>query len=163
MKIGRNPQFKCMNFVYSHHRKSSKQSRNVNERNLFWLPWQCFRSSLNFDVSFESTLTAVFVSIIFSGKQFHQALELFASFKRGLCGGVKVRLGRLQVSAVVHRHNLFKSLVCLCAHLQILIVVQTKTTIERLDLRMCTRRWTPSWPVLKLTHEGVLCLLYLTS
>ena len=70
---------------------------------------------LNFDVSFESTITVVFVSIIFRGKQFHQALELFASFKRGLCGGVKVRLGRLQVSGVVHRHNLFKSLVCLCA------------------------------------------------
>lgn len=32
-----------------------------------------------------------------SGKQFHEALELLASFKRGLCGGVKIKLGRLQV------------------------------------------------------------------
>ncbi|XP_068721668.1 phosphorylase b kinase regulatory subunit beta-like isoform X1 [Montipora capricornis] len=40
------------------------------------------------------------------GKQFHEALELLASFKRGFCGGVKVKLGRLQtlVSTAVVDH-----------------------------------------------------------
>lgn len=31
------------------------------------------------------------------GKQFQETLELLASFKRGFCGGVKIKLGRLQV------------------------------------------------------------------
>lgn len=40
------------------------------------------------------------------GKQFHEALEMLAAFKRGLCGGVKIKLGRLQtlISTAVIDH-----------------------------------------------------------
>lgn len=39
-------------------------------------------------------------NFISRGKQFHEALEMLAAFKRGLCGGVKIKLGRLQVCSL---------------------------------------------------------------
>ncbi|XP_015749558.1 PREDICTED: phosphorylase b kinase regulatory subunit beta-like [Acropora digitifera] len=50
----------------------------------------------NWNLKGRPTLCLLLREKTLRGKQFHQALELFASFKRGLCGGVKVRLGRLQ-------------------------------------------------------------------
>ena len=39
----------------------------------------------------------IFFCCLTRGKQFQETLELLASFKRGFCGGVKIKLGRLQV------------------------------------------------------------------
>ena len=50
-----------------------------------------------FKITCESILIRLIFYFIPRGKQFHEALEMLAAFKRGLCGGVKIKLGRLQV------------------------------------------------------------------
>ena len=57
------------------------------------LPWVI----VIFKIACESILIRLMFYFISRGKQFHEALEMLAAFKRGLCGGVKIKLGRLQV------------------------------------------------------------------